>query len=151
MRPLCIYSQLVCHGRSKGFLFIYCFIDIEKLRCRRGVGLNLSEADFTTASFVCPYCIPHFFLEWDLECQGGCKQWYEQNIFIISKPENQWERLVHWLTWISEILENGLGCRSLVCTSHGSHTLVGTWICIFFLHWWTADCLKWAPHSTDGN
>lgn len=64
-------------GHFKDFLFttfFSTFPSISKERTREGErGLNLTEADFTSTFFVHPHCIPHLFLKWDLECQGGCK------------------------------------------------------------------------------
>lgn len=45
----------------------------ETQRERESKRLNPSQADLTSAFFELPYCIPHLFLKWDLECQEGCK------------------------------------------------------------------------------
>lgn len=67
-------SKLVSHGHFKDFLFTTLSINTEKERgVREGGSLNLRKADLTRVFFVHSYCIPHLFLKWDLECQGGCK------------------------------------------------------------------------------
>lgn len=57
--------------------FLFFFLPFhqywESARERVRGSLNLSKADLTSAFFVHPYCIPHLFFKWDLECQGGCK------------------------------------------------------------------------------